>query len=140
MHVRVRRAKLYGPFILTAGHCGSVGQTWYQGGTVLGTAAARQWPSQDLSSNGNFDAMLITTYGYRFNVGNLHLNTFYDFEPVGFIPQGDGVGVVVCNTRVGGPRAQWARIVQAMRRNLSLELRPWNTLEPGRASCRLQVA
>ena len=43
---------VYGPFLLTAGHCGALNQTWRQGGLTLGVWAAQ-------NTTGYFDAALI---------------------------------------------------------------------------------
>lgn len=81
----------YGPFILTAGHCGFVGQAWRQGGIALGEVAAD-------NQGGNFDGMLISTFGTRNNRGRLHITSADYYEPVGFVTPGDQVGFIVCNT------------------------------------------
>jgi hypothetical protein len=84
----------YGPFILTAGHCGYVGQGWRQGGLVLGDVAAD-------NQGGNFDGMLISTFGTRNNRGRLHITSADYYEPVGFVTPGDEIGFIVCNTGFG---------------------------------------
>jgi hypothetical protein len=88
----------YGPFILTAGHCGYLGERWFQGGPTLGIASARNWPTVDVGASRDFDALLISTHGYRNNAGRVHISTNNDFSPVNFLSQGDAVGMVVCQT------------------------------------------
>lgn len=82
----------YGPFILTAGHCGSyVGEPWRQGGRALGEVAV-------MHPTGSFDGMLITTASVRYNRGRLHITSADYYEPVGFITPGDQINFIVCNT------------------------------------------
>lgn len=67
----------FGPFILTAGHCVALNQTWFQGGAPLGVVAARQ-------NSGSFDAAAITTANVRNNWGRIHINANDWAAPVTF--------------------------------------------------------
>jgi hypothetical protein len=67
----------FGPFIMTAGHCGGVNQAWFQGGAQLGVAAATQ-------DSGSFDAALITTFNFRNNWGRIHVDSTDWSHPVTF--------------------------------------------------------
>jgi hypothetical protein len=84
----------YGPFILTAGHCalGLGPETWSQGGSRLGTLAAR-------NVSGTYDAALISTHGARAIVGRYH-RTYDDFAaPVTFaVTSHNLVGQTVCQS------------------------------------------
>ena len=82
----------YGPFMLTAGHCAGINQTWYQGGSPLGRVAL-------IEHSGRLDVAAISTWGTRNNWGRLHLNLWADRQPVTFAVSSHYlVGQTVCNT------------------------------------------
>ena len=89
----------FGPFILTAGHavgtsppCNGVGNTWTQGGLALGVAATCQF-------GGSIDAALISTYGYRNNIGRVHYTSSDHLHPITFPWTVQAIsGATVCQT------------------------------------------
>jgi hypothetical protein len=88
----------YGPFIATAGHCmggnscGVPGGTWEQGGAVLGVASA-------CLNQGQVDAALISTYGYRNNIGRIHwTSTDYLHAVIFAVSTQNLTGQTVCQT------------------------------------------
>jgi len=82
----------YGPFILSAGHCGYAGNSWYQGGSQVGVQTSRNF-------GGYFDGSLITTYGYRNNYGHFHWNANYYGESISFVQNSNNiVGQSICQT------------------------------------------
>lgn len=82
----------FGPFILTAGHCVTINQTWFQGGAQLGVAAARQ-------DGGSFDAGAITTFNVRNNWGRIHVDANDWSHPITFgVSTQDLINQTVCTS------------------------------------------
>ncbi|MEK7423706.1 MAG: hypothetical protein AAB131_07665 [Actinomycetota bacterium] len=86
----------YGPFMLTAGHCSSLGggcttgQKWIQGGAILGTMSACMF-------QGSFDVGMISTAGWRNNIGRIHDSDVDYFHAVTFpVTTQNLSGVTVC--------------------------------------------
>lgn len=87
---------VYGPFMLTAGHCSSfgagctTGQTWIQGGATLGVMSACRF-------QGGLDAAMISTAGWRNNIGRIHDSDVDYFHAVTFgVTTQNLSGVTVC--------------------------------------------
>ena len=87
----------FGPFILTAGHCSSLGagcvlsHQWIQGGSTLGVMSACRF-------QGNLDVAMISTYGWRNNIGRIHSTAADYFHSVTFAVTTQNLsGVTVCN-------------------------------------------
>jgi hypothetical protein len=81
----------YGAFLLTAGHCGNLGDYFMQGGGFLGNVAAKQF-------YGALDAGAISTSGNRAQFGRFY-NNLYDWaHPITFAiaENADTPGMAVC--------------------------------------------
>lgn len=103
----------YGPVLLTAGHCFALGTNVYQGGSTVGTVAARNHPVTS-GTNGNFDAETISTSATGRPIwGRIHINTIdWAHRITGWIgTDSDTLGDVDCQegvtssgmTGFGGP-------------------------------------
>lgn len=87
---------VYGSFILTAGHCGSLSTSAYQGGSYAGHVAAVNFGAGATSSK--FDAAAISVSSGRPVIGRAHMTSSDWAHPVNWVigVDGDAIGNVVC--------------------------------------------